>query len=57
MKQTRAKSCTGKHRHNSRFDALYHIKRLRKKDGAVRMHPYKCKFCKMWHVGHFRLPR
>lgn len=54
MKATKARSCTGKHQHKTRNDAMDHLWNLRRKDAAVRMHAYRCKFCKYYHVGHYR---
>jgi hypothetical protein len=54
MKPTRARSCTGKRAHETKQSALDHIFKLKRKDAAVRMHVYACKFCKKFHVGHVR---
>lgn len=55
MKRTRARACTGKKPHDDRTAALSHIYALKRSDGAVRMSPYRCPYCRKWHVGH--LPR
>ncbi|MFI6639974.1 hypothetical protein [Streptomyces sp. NPDC050504] len=49
---TRARACTGKHAHRDRAAALAQIASLRRMDGAVRMAPYRCPYCRHWHVGH-----
>ncbi len=49
----RAKSCTGKKKYRSKLEAISMIniqKEYGEKMGDI--HPYKCGFCKQWHLGH-----
>lgn len=39
------RSCIGKQRHRTRQSALKEVK------NKTFLQPYKCKFCKFWHVG------
>lgn len=53
MKKTRKeKCCDTKQKYKSRSQAAKTIKNLNKKKLIFRiMTPYKCKFCKQWHIG------
>ncbi|MGC9540209.1 hypothetical protein [Streptomyces sp. UG1] len=53
---TKARSCTGKIRHETRAKALAHLRRLIKR-GYVRLSAYECKHCGGHHVGHRPKPR
>jgi len=50
----RRKACDGKVRHKDKKSAMYAIfcmvKDIGKLSGFIA--PYKCKFCKQYHVGH-----
>jgi len=49
----RTKSCTGKKRYRSESEAMSMLNTQRQygeKMGEI--HPYKCGFCKQWHLGH-----
>lgn len=48
-KPTKANSCDGKVPHESEGAAYAHARYL----GSA-MHPYSCKFCAFWHIGHGR---
>lgn len=50
----RGRSCSGKRRHATVAQALAHIERLGETLGAPveRYHPYSCRFCGGFHVGH-----
>ena len=49
----RAKSCTGKKRYRSKTEAMSMIN-IQKEYGEEmgEIQPYKCDFCKQWHLGH-----
>lgn len=49
----RRKMCDGKKRHPDLRAAKEHCWKLRKKDNEP-MRPYKCKFCKGYHSGHYQ---
>lgn len=55
MKRTRARSCLGKIRHQDRAAALAHRRRLLAA-GDTRLTVYRCRWCRHWHVGHYRNP-
>lgn len=42
------RSCIGKQRHNTRQLALKEVK------NKTFLQPYKCRYCKFWHVGSFK---
>lgn len=59
MPRTKARSCTGKMRHDTPEQAYAHINRMVEKKGAKRntlfvypTPPKACKWCHGWHVGH-----
>ncbi len=54
--RTRARSCTGKIRHQDRASALAHRAALLAA-GDTRLTVYRCAFCGGYHVGHFGLAR
>lgn len=43
--------CDRKHRHATLSEARAHVIAHRRRFGA-RLFPYRCAFCKFWHVGH-----
>lgn len=49
----RRKACDGKIRHTDKRNSLKHLISL-KKEGGVNLNAYRCKFCKGWHIGHYR---
>ncbi|WP_435173267.1 hypothetical protein [Actinacidiphila sp. bgisy145] len=51
--RTRARSCLGKLAHQDRAAALRHRARLIAA-GDTRLTVYRCRFCRHWHVGHYR---
>jgi len=54
----RRKACDGKVRHKTQQDAIYQIISLRKDNQNVKLlKPYRCKFCKKFHIGHKRKTR
>jgi hypothetical protein len=54
---TKARSCTGKRRHDTEQAALDHLHALRRQ-GAVRLNAYRRRHCNGgWHVGHLPKPR
>lgn len=56
MSERLRRQCEGKIPHETQVAAVAHKVSL-KKQGAARMHAYKCKRCKKWHVGHLPRPR
>lgn len=44
--------CMGKHSYNKKDDAMYEIYRriYESAGGVIELRPYKCKFCKKWHL-------
>lgn len=54
--RTKARSCTGKKRHDSSQAARAQLRNLLSK-GRVRLSVYACKFCGGFHVGHSTKPR
>ncbi len=47
-RRLRRNACEGKKRHKSMDDAFAHARHV----GLNIFHPYKCKFCKGFHIGH-----
>jgi hypothetical protein len=50
-KKDRINSCLGKIKHEDIYGAIGHLKRLNKAD----LGPYKCRYCRFWHIGHKNL--
>ena len=49
----RAKSCTGKKRYRSESEARLMLNTQRQYGEEIDdIRPYKCGFCKQWHLGH-----
>lgn len=50
-RRIRRKQCEGKVRHASRDAAITAVRQMaRRRD--VYLVPYRCQFCKGWHIGH-----
>ena len=47
-RRIRRKQCGKKRRHATRDNAVIEMVRSRVSSG---LHPYRCEFCGMWHVG------
>jgi hypothetical protein len=50
-RRIRRNMCDRKHRHATLSEARAHVIAHRRRFGA-RLFPYRCAFCKFWHVGH-----
>jgi hypothetical protein len=49
----RVKSCTGKNRYRSESEAMSMLTTQQTYGAEMDdIHPYKCDFCKQWHLGH-----
>ena len=49
----RVKSCTGKKRYRSESEAMAMIDTQQEYGEELdEVQPYKCDFCKQWHLGH-----
>lgn len=48
---SRARECGEKIQYRSRKDADWKAFQLKRR-ALISMHPYKCKFCSSWHLGH-----
>lgn len=46
--------CDGKFQHASQQDAQ---RAIRRRGRTARCNPYRCKFCRCWHVGSSVIPR
>ena len=46
------RGCTSKARFISRSEAKSSARRNRRNDGSL--HPYRCRSCEWWHLGHRR---
>lgn len=54
----RNKSCTGKKRYRTESEAMAMIKTQQEYGEEMgEVQPYKCDFCKQWHLGHKILDR
>lgn len=50
---TEAVSCTGKQRHTTKLQGLDHLMGLvRAGVKFSRLRVYRCRFCRLYHVGH-----
>lgn len=45
-RRLRRRSCEKKLRHENKIEAIAHSRSM-----GLPWHPYKCRFCKGWHVG------
>jgi hypothetical protein len=51
----RRRSCEGKQKHSRLSDAVAHLRSLAASGYSVgEVHPYRCAFCRSWHVGHIQ---
>jgi len=56
--QVRDKMCTGKVKYDSELHAFWTLREMEKAGvGKItkKMHPYECRWCSSWHVGHRRV--
>jgi len=51
---SKRRSCSGKIRYGDQTGAVRTIISMKKAGKAAggELHPYKCKFCRKWHIGH-----
>jgi hypothetical protein len=51
-KRNKKKECGSKVGHPTKIGAIIHIKKMKGRNFIFHeIHPYKCKFCGLWHVG------
>jgi hypothetical protein len=51
-RQVKARSCGGKVRFESQARAKSAVTSLMQNRLEVRIHEYRCKYCRLWHIGH-----
>jgi hypothetical protein len=51
-RRLRRNGCTGKRQYENQAQAITAVIGYRRRTGDRGMHPYRCNFCRFWHLGH-----